>query len=1294
VPALTWAGIRNFQILRAQSEMHAKMNAIVVLLLPLMLLCDCSYDAYVHSANPTIPACRDVGFDGSTIAASAIDGTSLRIYRKSLTYPTSGLSEKKIISSVSRMGSVSVNSDTVAALQYSVCTSSPCNDLSLHVYEQDFGGFDQWGGRVLPENVACTFPVSYSETSQPAAPTQNFQLLSLDMWGDSIVAGNPYPRFDGTCTDALRTANPSTMWQGQIILWSRNSPNFDFESDSEPPTYFYAGPQFAPAPSDRTFFGQCVATNGEFVFAVKPACTVNPCMGSNDFNVYVYRLRNGIWTPGAGGRPSSFTEQIMAGNQDSYEPRVSTEVRDMACTAEATTDFLVVAFERDNDPLYIGGVYVYERNLFGRSGKSQYDLSGGSPSRSEWVFRQKLTYPFSGISYARFGSDISIFGDTIVVSARQTAGGVLSSNSANTGSVFTFRKNSCPNVIVLSRSGSTFTANYLWPSLNVGDPVVLGGNLWGGVEGDTVYFVATKTTNPFTFSLALSDSLPMGTAASFVPYGANNAGTPCSATVPADLTGDCMFMKPYDTCQNNWGLQRQYIHNVGNERAGRGVAYMGGTTIGTLYAGKMLILQDAGTDRMVSRLSILKQSFFQPIVTGTYSGPPRGGEKFGEIMAYLDNGRRVLVGCPLCFASASGKNKGGVMYVYTRINSFRKWLLESTVMVPAAASPRHNEKFGMSIATDLGSQTVAVGTAMGRVHLFLFKSADASWTYQGALQATTTITGRTVATDDGASVFIATSTDGMSEKSKIRFFPSSWGSMYGGLSARTSYYVRKVISSTTFTVATNRVHNSAGAAYVMPATTQSVDMNVAVAITARGGANDNIFTCTNTKGLILRGAVTFTASPTPLTSGFSATKLFGGVIAKKTYFIFSIDSDTTFSISLTLNGGQMDLSGAKSGTMYMRADACCMSVSIAGNAEFSSSIAVEKSLVAVGAPSGRAFYGTSPEVDSPSCGLVFIFLTPSTFFNRDMKQMNRVGGIVATLKPPKRVMTGFSTNSANFPSFPSFPATIPESVHPTYSRVGASIALRNITLFISSSHVDDQWQNKYAGVVFVFRPQKSSTIIPDFQSYYNYNSWDLVATLVAPDSFPGMMFGWSMSLSIDGRFLVVGAPTDSTASANHYYAVSSGSAYVLEQNSQGNWTFVSKLSSASPQAGARFGHSVAAGYSSKSNFSSIYVGSPLFDCSSKRKSQLFDFEMIPDCGIVEMYEPVADYQFLVVLLNPTSTASTGGSADFWEIDSGGLGLYQRTFNPIKDRGQDSIWATGRRNYEIHDVRMLHFRSRA
>ena len=124
------------------------------------------------------------------------------------------------------------------------------------------------------------------------------------------------------------------------------------------------------------------------------------------------------------------------------------------------------------------------------------------------------------------------------------------------------------------------------------------------------------------------------------------------------------------------------------------------------------------------------------------------------------------------------------------------------------------------------------------------------------------------------------------------------------------------------------------------------------------------------------------------------------------------------------------------------------------------------------------------------------------------------------------------------------------------------------------------------------------------------------------------------------------------------------------------------------------GDETKSGSSSKSNLSGFYVGSPLFDCSSKRRSQLFDFETVPDCGTVEMYEPVPDFQFFVVLLNPTSTASNGGSADFWELDSGGLGLYQRTFNPIKDRGQDSIWATGRRNYEIHDVRILHFRSRA
>ena len=1262
---------------------------IAVLLLHCMLLCDCSYDTYIQSA---FPSCRDISFDGSTIAASTSDGSFLRIYRKSTTFPTGGLTEQRIITlSGLRIGSVSVHSETVAALQYSNCGSAPCNDVSLYVYEQDYGGFNAWGGIVLPNVVSCVFPIQYDTSGGQTASPQTFQLLSLDMWGDSVVAGNPFPRSDGVCSEAYRTTN--LMWQGQIVLWSRNSPNFDFETDTNPPTYFYAGPQFAPATNVRTYFGQCVATNGEFVFAVKPVCTGNPCTTTNDFNIYVYRLRNGMWTPGSGGMPSTFTEQIMTGTLNMYESQ-TTGVLDLACTAEATADFFVVAFEKDLNANYFGGVYVYERNLFGKSGYSQYD--SGSPSRSEWVFRQKLTYPFSSISYARFGSDISIFGDTIVVGARYTPG---SSSAANTGSIFTFRKNSCPNVMVLSRSSDTFTANYLWPTLKVGDPVIFGGNVWGGIEMDTVYFVETKPSVN-TFTLALSDSAtgtlvagknePLGTASRFLPNGASNASTSCSASIPADVTANCMLMKPYDTCQNNWGLQRQYIHTGTSEWAGRGVAYMGGTTLGTLNAAKLLVLQDAGTDRMVSRLSILKQSYFQPIVTGSYSGPPRGGEKFGQTMTYLDSGRRVLVGCPLCFASSSAKNKGGVVFVYSRVNSFRKWLLEKTLTVPASASPRHNEKFGTSIATNALSDSkisIAVGTALGRVHLFAFKSVDASWTYIGTLLATTTVTGSTMGTLDSASIFTATSTHGMSAKSKIRFFPSPWGSMYGGLSANTAYYVRNVISSTTFTVATDRSHNSVGTAYVMP--TQQATMDVGVVVNTRSG---NIFTCTNTKGLVLRGAVTFSASPIPLTSGLSTTKLFGSVLPKRTYYIFSILSDTTFSISLSLSPFvQMSLSGAKAGNMYMKASACCMSMTIAGNAEFSSSIAMEGSLVAVGAPAGRAFYGTSPEIDSPSCGLVFIFLASFNLDSQNWKPSNQAGGIVTTLKPPKRMVSGYSTGAANFPSIPPI---FSESVHPTYTRFGNSLALRNTTLFVSASHVDDQWQNKYAGVVFVYRPQNSQTVTSDFQTYYNYNSWELSATLVAPDSFPGMMFGWSMSLSIDGRFLVVGAPSDSTSSANNNYAVSSGSAYVLEQNSEGNWSFVSKLSPANPQAGARFGHSVAAGYSTKSTLSSIYVGSPMFDCSSKRVSPLLDFEMIPDCGIVEAYELAPDFQHFVVLLNPTQTASTGGSADFWEVDSGGLGLFQRTFNPIKDRGRDSVWATGRRNYEIHDIRMLHFRSRA
>jgi hypothetical protein len=69
----------------------------------------------------------------------------------------------------------------------------------------------------------------------------------------------------------------------------------------------------------------------------------------------------------------------------------------------------------------------------------------------------------------------------------------------------------------------------------------------------------------------------------------------------------------------------------------------------------------------------------------------------------------------------------------------------------------------------------------------------------------------------------------------------------------------------------------------MPAATQQTAMDVGIGVTARSG---NIFTCVNTKGLVLRGAVTFSASPVPLISGYSTNKLFGSVLPKKIYYIF------------------------------------------------------------------------------------------------------------------------------------------------------------------------------------------------------------------------------------------------------------------------------------------------------------------------------------------------------------------------------------------------------------------------
>jgi hypothetical protein len=81
-------------------------------------------------------------------------------------------------------------------------------------------------------------------------------------------------------------------------------------------------------------------------------------------------------------------------------------------------------------------------------------------------------------------------------------------------------------------------------------------------------------------------------------------------------------------------------------------------------------------------------------------------------------------------------------------------------------------------------------------------------------------------------------------------------------------------------------------------------------------AGTNLITCTSTKGFVLNSKVVFTGVVLIPSGGLTpTTAVFGGLIAKNTYYVKTIDSDTTFTVSSTIGGSAVSLTTAAATTL-------------------------------------------------------------------------------------------------------------------------------------------------------------------------------------------------------------------------------------------------------------------------------------------------------------------------------------------------------------------------------------------
>jgi hypothetical protein len=148
-----------------------------------------------------------------------------------------------------------------------------------------------------------------------------------------------------------------------------------------------------------------------------------------------------------------------------------------------------------------------------------------------------------------------------------------------------------------------------------------------------------------------------------------------------------------------------------------------------------------------------------------------------------------------------------------------------------------------------------------------------------------------------------------------------------------------------------------------------------------------------------------------------------------------------------------------------------------------------------------------------------------------------------------------------------------------YDFFGRSIAVSGNIMAVSAILDDDKGQN--SGSVYIF------------ERGYNGN-WSQKTKLIANDGTENDYFGWSVAVS--GNIVVVGTPDDDDKGET------SGSVYIFERDENGNWNQKTKLTASDGALGDNFGFSVAI----LGNI--LTVGAPYDDAKGQRSGSTYIFE--------------------------------------------------------------------------------------
>jgi len=423
---------------------------------------------------------------------------------------------------------------------------------------------------------------------------------------------------------------------------------------------------------------------------------------------------------------------------------------------------------------------------------------------------------------------------------------------------------------------SNSTVQHATTNLNPGQPILVTGTAFGGTTTNTTYYVRTvPTQSQFTISTSpFGQIFTLSSTSGAMP---TLIGPRPVLTILQSTSSNQMQTQTYAVTATTATTNLITVNNTFGFTVGMPVVFSG--ALGNLVSGMIYYVSSIPTATVFAVSPTLGgQNYALATATGSVNAQQATANLYLNQPIQFQGS--TSIGSPY-----TGVTSGTTYYIRS-IDSAVLFTISSALSVPGTTST--------AATLTGGGQIIANPIVNNIVDAFAYYTPLITVSATSATSPTYYLT--------------VSSTANLAVGQPIVFTGIS---LLGGVSANTVYYVNAIASTTQFNISTTyggpivALTSGSGTMYVQQSTSayslnQTVILNSPTVIVTSTAATSNIITCNSTTNLIAGQPIVFGNMTYP-------TSNIGNIVAGTVYYVLTVLSTTTFTISATPGGSQFAL---------------------------------------------------------------------------------------------------------------------------------------------------------------------------------------------------------------------------------------------------------------------------------------------------------------------------------------------------------------------------------------------------